>query len=335
MQPARRITARPEMTSLLRAFVSLLLAAAALALAAGTARGQTYPTKPVRVVTSAPGGGSDLVSRLMAQALTTSLGQQFIVENRGGGVVAGETVAKSPADGYTLLFYGSALWLLPLMRKDVPYDPMRDFVPISWVSRQPNVLVVHPSLPAQSVKALIALAKARPSALNYSSGGTGSSGHIGAELFKYMAGVNIARINYKGQGPATNDVVSGQVQLTFGTSGSVMPHVKSGRLRALAVTSAEPTALAPGLPTIAASGVPGYESEQMSGLFAPSKTPAAVLSVLGQETVRALNRQEIKDRVFQSGAEIVASSPEKFGAQIRAEVARLGKLIKAVGIRDE
>jgi len=323
------------MTSLLHALVALPIAAVALALAAGTAYGQIYPTKPVRVITSAPGGGSDLVSRLLAQAMTTALGQQFIVENRGGGVVAGETVAKSPADGYTLLFYGSALWLLPLMRKDVPYDPLRDFVPISWVSRQPNVLVVHPSLPARSVKELIALARARPGSLNYSSGGTGSSGHMGAELFKYMAGVNISRINYKGQGPATNDVVSGQVQLTFGTSGSVMPHVKSGRLHALAVTSGEPTALAPGLPTIAASGVPGYESEQMSGLFAPSKTPAAVLSVLGQETVRALSRQEIKDRVFQSGAEIVASSPEKFGTQIRAEVARMGKLIKAVGIRDE
>jgi tripartite-type tricarboxylate transporter receptor subunit TctC len=310
-------------------------AASALALATGAACGQAYPSKPVRVVTSAPGGGSDMVSRLLAQGLTASLGQQVVVENRGGGIVAGETVAKSPADGYTLLYYGSALWLLPLMRKDVPYEPLRDFAPISWVSRQPNVLVVHPSLPAPSVKALIALARAQPGALNYSSGGVGSSGHMGAELFKYLAGVDIVRINYKGQGPATNDVVSGQVQLTFGTSASVMPHVKSGRLRALAVTSAEPSALAPGLPTIAASGVPGYVSDQMSGLFAPSKTPAAVLAVLGQETVRALNRQEIKDRVFQSGAEIVASSPEQFAARIREELARMGKLIKAVGIRDE
>ncbi len=310
-------------------------AVASLILAAGSACGQGFPNKPLRVVTSAPGGGSDMVSRLLAQGLTTGLGQQVLVENRGGGIVAGEIVAKAPPDGYTLLYYGSALWLLPLMRKDVPYEPLRDFVPISWVSRLPNVLVVHPSLPAQSVKALIALARARPGALNYSSGGTGSSGHIGAELFKHLAGVDIVRINYKGQGPATNDVVSGQVQLTFGTSGSVMPHVKSGRLRALAVTSAEPSALVPGLPTIAASGVPGYESEQMSGLFAPSKTPAAVLAVLGQETVRALNRQEVRDRVFQSGAEIVASSPEQFAAKIREEIARIGKLVKAVGIRDE
>ena len=306
-----------------------------LILGTGFAHGQGYPNRPVRVVTSAPGGGSDMVSRLLAQALTAGLGQQVIVDNRGGGIVAGEIVAKAPPDGYTLLYYGSALWLLPLMRKDMPYEPLRDFAPISWVSRQPNVLVVHPSLPARSVKELIALARARPGALNYSSGGTGSSGHMSAELFKYIAGVNIVRINFKGQGPATADVVAGQVQLTFGTSGSVMPHVKSGRLRALAVTSAEPSALVPGLPTIAASGVPGYESEQISGIFAPSKTPVTVLAVLGREIVRALNRQEIKDRVFQSGAEIVASSPEQFTAKIREELARMGKVIKAAGIRDE
>lgn len=319
----------------IRSLAQQLAASALLAAFTGQAFCQAYPTRPIRIVTSAPGGGSDMVSRLMAQGLTTALGQQVIVENRGGGVIAGETVAKAPPDGYTLLYYGSALWLLPLMRKDVPYEPLRDFAPISWVSRQPNVLVVHPSLPARSVRELIALAKAKPRGLNYSSGGTGSSGHLSAELFKYMAGVNILRINYKGQGPATNDLVAGQVQLTFGTSGSVMPHVKSGRLRALAVTSAEPSALVPGLPTIAASGVPRYESEQVSGIFAPSKTPAGVLTVLGQEIVRTLNRQEIKDRVFQSGAEIVASSPEQFTAKIREELARMGKVIKAASIRDE
>lgn len=315
--------------------VTAAIAAAALAFPAGPACGQAFPGKPVRVVTSAPGGGSDMVSRLLAQGLTTNLGQQVIVENRGGGVVAGEIVAKSPPDGYTLLFYGSALWLLPLMRQDVPYEPLRDFAPISWVSRQPNVLVVHPSLPARSVKELIALARSRPGALNYSSGGTGSSGHMSAELFKYLARVSIVRINYKGQGPASSDVVSGQVQITFGTSGSVMPHVRSGRLRALAVTSAEPSALVPGLPTIASSGVPGYESEQMSGIFAPAKTPAPIIGTLSQEVVRALKRQDLRDRVFQSGAEIVGSSPEEFTAKIREELARIGKLIKAVGIRDE
>ena len=309
-------------------------AAAVLVLAAGEAHGQAYPSKPVRVVTSAPGGGSDMVSRLLAQGLTNSIGQQVLVDNRGGGTVAGDAVARSPADGYTLLYYGSALWILPLMRKDVPYDPQRDFAPISWVSRQPNVLVVHPSLPVKSVEELVALAKARPGALNYSAGGTGSSGHMAAELFKHLAKLDIVRINYKGQGPATNDVVSGQVQLTFGTAASVMPHVKSGRLRALAVSSAQPSALVPGLPTVAASGVPGYESEQMSGLFAPAKTPPSVLAYLNRETVKTLNRQEVKDRVFQSGAEIVASTPEQFGAKIREEVARIGKLVEAVGIRD-
>jgi len=311
------------------------VAAAAFTFAAGAACGQTYPSKPVRIVTSAPGGGSDMVSRLLARGLTAMLGQQFFVENRGGGTVAGETVAKAPPDGHTLLYYGSALWLLPLIRKDVPYDPLRGFAAISWVSRQPNVLVVHPSLPARSVKEIIALARARPGDLNYSSGGTGSSGHMAAELFKFMAGVKIVRINYKGQGPATNDLVAGQVQLTFGTSASVMYHVKSGRLRALAVTSGERSALVPGLPTIRESGVPGYEYEQMSGLFAPAKTPALIIRTLSQESNQALNRPEIKNRVFQAGAEVIASPPEQFSAKIRAEVARMDKMIKAVGVRDE
>jgi tripartite-type tricarboxylate transporter receptor subunit TctC len=308
---------------------------AALALAVTPVYAQTYPTKAVRIVTSAPGGGSDVVSRLLALGLTSTTGQQFLVDNRGGGVVAGETVSKSAPDGYTLLYYGSALWLLPLMRKDVPYDPMKDFVPISWVSRQPNLLVVHPSLPAKNAREFIALIKARPGQLNYSAGGTGSSGHMAAELFKYMTKVDIVRINYKGQGPATNDLVAGQVQMTFGTSGAVSVHVKSGRLRALAVTSSEPSALAPGLPTLTSSGVPGYEYEQMSGLFAPTKTPPAVLATLSQEVAKTLSRQEVKDRVFQSGAEIVAGSPERFGTKIREEVARMDKVIKAAGIQDQ
>lgn len=310
------------------------ITAALLTFAVNTAFAQTYPTKAVRIVTSAPGGGSDVVSRLLALGLASTTGQQFLVDNRGGGVVAGETVSNAPADGYTLLYYGSALWLLPLMRKDVPYDPMKDFVPISWVSRQPNLLVVHPSLPAKTVKEFIALVKARPGVLNYSAGGTGSSGHMAAELFKYMTKVDIVRINYKGQGPATNDLVAGQVQMTFGTSGAVSVHVKSGRLRALAVTSTEPSALAPGLPTLASSGVPGYEYEQMSGLFAPAKTPPAVLAILSQEVAKTLSRPEVKDRVFQSGAEIVAGSGERFGAKIREEVARMDKMIKAAGIQD-
>lgn len=315
--------------------VACLVVFGILVLVADAVSGQSFPGRPIRIVTSAPGGGSDVVSRLVAQGLTTSLGQQVIVDNRGGGTVAGDIVAKSPPDGYTLLYYGSALWLLPLIRKDVPYDPVRDFAPISWISRQTNVLVVHPSLPVKSVKELIALAKSRPGALNYSSGGVGSSGHLAAELFKFMARIEITRINYKGQGPATNDVVAGQVQLTFGTTASVAHFAKTGRLRALAVTSAEPSPLLPGLPTIAAAGLPGYESEQMSGMFAPARTPAAVISQLNQEIVRTLGKQEIRDRVFLSGSEVIASSPELFSARIKAEVARMGKVIREVGIRDE
>jgi tripartite-type tricarboxylate transporter receptor subunit TctC len=301
----------------------------------GAAWAQNYPVKPVRVVTSAPGGGSDVVSRMLAQSLSISLGQQVVVENRGGGVIAGEIVANSPPDGYTLLYYGSALWLLPLMRKGVPYEPVRDFAPISWISRQPNVLVVHPALPVKSVKELIALANARPGALNYSSGGTGSSGHLAAELFKYMAQVNIVRINYKGQGPATSDAMAGQVQLTFGTTSSVASYVRAGRLRALAVTSAEPSALFPQLPTIASSGLPGYESEQMSGLFAPVKTPVSIIATLNREIALSLTKPDIRERVFTSGAEIIASTPEVFLGKIKAEIARMGKLIRDTGIHDD
>jgi tripartite-type tricarboxylate transporter receptor subunit TctC len=287
------------------------------------------------MMTSAPGGSSDVVSRVLAQSLSASLGQQVIVENRGGGTLAGEFVARSSPDGYTLLYYGAALWLRPLMRKDVPYDPLRDFAPISLVSRQIDLMVVHPSLPVKSVKEVIALAQARPGALNYASGPTGSSGHLGGELFKYLTGVDIVRVNYKGQGPAMNDLVAGQVHLAFGTTGAVGPHVRTGRLRPLAVTGAQRSVLFPELPTIAASGVPGYELEQMSGLFAPARTPPSVIALLNQEIARTVARPEVRDRLLQVGTEVIASSPEQFAAKMRDEQARVGKMVRAMGIRED
>jgi tripartite-type tricarboxylate transporter receptor subunit TctC len=305
-----------------------------LGMGMGTVSGQDYPTKPIRVLTSPPGGGSDFVSRLIAQGLSSALGQQVIVENRPGGV-GPEAVAKSAPDGYNLLYYGGSLWLLPLMRKDVPYDALRDFAPISLTSIQPAILVVHPALPVKNVKDFIALAKAHPGQLNYSSGGAGSSGHLSAELFKAMAKVNLTRIPYKGQGPATLDLIAGHIQLTFGTTGSVLVHVKSGKLRALGVTTAEPSALAPGLPTIAASGLPGYESVQISGLNAPAKTPAAIINRLNQESVRFLNRPDIKEKLSGAGVEVVASTPEEFTNKIKSEIARMGKVIKEANIREE
>ena len=318
-----------------RRLIWRLLSVSLMAFAASLGVAQDYPTRPIRVLTSPPGGGSDFVSRLIAQGISGPLGQPVIVENRPGGTIAGETVAKAVPDGYTLIYYGSALWLLPLMRKEVPYDTVKDFAPISLTSMQPNILVIHPTLPVKSVKELIALAKARPGELNYGAGGTGSSGHLAAELFKSMAKVNIMRIPYKGQGPATNDLVAGHVQLTFATSGSVAGHIKSGRLRALAVTTAQPSALVPGIPTIAASGVPGYEAAQISGMFAPARTPVAIITQLNREIVRLLNRPEVKEKLFTTGVEVVASSPEAFAARVKSEIVRMGKVIREAKIRDE
>lgn len=300
---------------------------------ASMASGQNYPSKPIRIVTAAPGSGNDFAARLMAPGLTGSLGQPVIVDNRG--IIAIETVAKAPPDGYTLLFYGTVLWLAPFLRDNVSYDPVLDFSPVTWATNSPNILVVHPSLPVKSVRELIALAKARPGELNYGSGSAGSTSHLAAELFRAMAGVNIVRISYKGAAPALNDVIAGQVHLIFPSASSVMPHVKSGRLRALAVASAGPSALAPDLPTVAASGLPGYESASILGIFAPAGTPATIINRLNHEIERALNRTEVKQRLFNSGAEVVASSPERLAATVKSEMARLGKVIRDAGIRGE
>jgi tripartite-type tricarboxylate transporter receptor subunit TctC len=243
-------------------------------------------------------------------------------------------VSKAPPDGYTLLIDAASFWIGPLLQ-ETPYDPVKDFAPVTLTDSAPNVLVVNPSLPVKSVKELIALAKARPGELNYGSSSTGSTPHLAAELFNMMAGVKIVRVPFKGSGPAVISLLGGQVQLMFATAGSVAPHVKSGRLRALAVASLQPSALAPGLPTIAASGVPGYEAVAFEGMFAPAKTPVAIIDRLNQEIVRVLNRAEVKERFFNAGVETVGSTPEEFAAAIKSNVAKWGKLIKDAGIRDE
>ena len=302
------------------------------ALSANTAPAQSYPSKPIRIVTGGPGGGADFASRVMAAGLASALGQQVIVDNRGG-VVPGEIVSQAPADGYTLLCYPGSLWLGSLLQT-TPYDPIKDFAPISMLVRSPSILVVHPSLPVKSVKELIALAKAKPGALNYSAAGTGGATHLSAELFKAMAGVNIVFIPYKGAGAALADVLGGQVQLTFGSAASVAPHLKSGRLRALAVTSAQPSAIAPDLPTIAAS-VPGYDAVQNTGMFAPVKTPEAIINRLHQEIVKVLRSPDTKEKLFNAGVEAVASTPAELAATIKLEMVRIGKVIKEAGIRAE
>lgn len=314
-----------------------VFAVCATLVGATIASGQNFPSKPIHVLTSEPGGGNDFGARLIAQGLSVSIGQQVVVDNRGaaGGVIAAETVANAPPDGHTLLYYGSNIWLLPFLRSSVPYDPIKDFAPVTLAVRAPVILVVHPSVAAASVKELIAFAKANPGKLNYGAGATGSASQIATELFKAMAAVDITKISYKGQGPALNALIAGEVQVAFATPGSVTAHIKSGRLKALAVTTAQPSPLLPGLPTVAASGVPGYEAVSIVGMFAPAKTPAAVISQLNHEIVKVLSRPEIKERFFKSGVETVGSTPEEFGAKVKSEMARLGKLIRDTGMRDQ
>jgi tripartite-type tricarboxylate transporter receptor subunit TctC len=272
---------------------------------------------------------------LIGQAISGPLGQEVIVENRGGagGLIAIESVAKAPPDGYALLLYSNGMWTLPLMQK-VPYDPIKDFSPITLAVRAPSILVVHPSLPVHSVKELIALAKTRPGELNYASAGPASPNQVAGELFKYMAGgLKIAEVPFKGGGPAIIALVGGQVQLMFASAGSVAAHIKSGRLRPLAITSAEPSALLPGIPTVAASGLPGYDAVTIYCIFAPAKTPAAIINRLNQEIVRVLATPELKQRFFAAGIDVVGSSPDDLAARLRSETSTMSKMIKDTGLR--
>ena len=263
-----------------------------LLLGTGNAFSQSYPLKTVRIVTSAVGGANDLIARLIAQGIADPLGQPVIIDNRG--VISIELVSKAPPDGYTLLLFGPPMWVAPLLQ-NTPYDPVRDFAPITLLVRNPNILVVHPSVPVKSVKELIVLAKARPGELNYSSASTGGPTHLAGELFKAMAGVNIVHVPYKGGGPALNDLIGGHVQLTFDGS-NLVPHIKSGKLKPLAVTTLTPSALFPELPTVAGSGLPGYEAVALHGVFAPAKTPDTVINRLNQEMVRFISPRNSSSR---------------------------------------
>ncbi len=302
---------------------------------AGAACGQAFPSKPIRIVTSPVGGTNDIMARLIAQETTAPLGVPVIVDNRGGGGnVYGDIVAKSTPDGHTLLVTGNAFWTGPLLRK-APFDPLTDFAAITLATTSPNVIVVHPSLPVKSVKDLIALAKARPGELNFAAGQIGSGTHLAGELFGIMARVKIVRVSYKGAGPALNGVVSGEAQLMFAIAGSALPHMKSGRLRALAVSSLEPSPLVPGLPTIASAGLPGYEALQIQGVWAPAKTPVAVVNRLRDEIVRILNQPAVTKHLFNSGMEVVGSTPKAFADFLESDMAKLRKLFQDLGIKSQ
>jgi len=308
----------------------------AILLACGaTAGAQDYPSRPVRIVASQAGSSGDFVARVLAEGLTKNLGQQVIVDNRGGGVLAGELVSKSPPDGYTLLLYGNTHWLLPLMRKQVPYDAHRDFIPISTAARGINILVVHPSLPVKSVKELIALAKARPGQLNFSTAAPGTMNHLAAELFKFTARIDIIRVAYRGSPAAMNGVMVGETQLMFSPAAPALPAIKSGKVRPLAVASSERSPRYPDLPTLAESGLKGVDAVSIHGVFAPAKTPDAVVARLNQEIVRVLQRTEIQSRMDGIGVEAAGSTREQFANLIRDEVAVMGKVIREAGIQEK
>jgi len=307
------------------------LPAAMLLSGIACANAAEYPVKPLRIVTSEAGGGNDVPARIVAQGLTLALGQQVVIENRPSGVVPAEIVAKAAPNGYTLLFYNNALWTAPLIQA-TPYDMLRDFTPVSAVARAVNVLTVNSALPAKSVADLIALAKTKPGGLNYGSSGTGASNHLAAEIFRTMAQIDIVRVNYKGAGPALTALIAGELQLMFPSAGAATPHVRAGRVKALAVTSAAPSALFPGLPAIAAT-LPGYESLAIYGLFAPAGTPPAIIVRLNTVVAQFLARADIQERFAAAGMDAAASTPGQLSASVQAEVARIGKVIRAAGIR--
>lgn len=310
-----------------------------LAAAAGSAGAQSaaYPGKPVRIVVpSSPGGGTDILARIVAQKLTENLAQQFVVENRpGAGQIIGiEAVARSAADGYTLLMAASAIVINEVMYRKLPYATLRDFAPVTLGASLPNILVVHPALPVKSVRELIALAKARPGQLNYSSAGNGTSPHMSMELFRAMAGITLAHIPYKGTGPATTDLLAGQVQLSMPNVLTALPQIKGGKLRALGVTSGRRATGLPDIPAIAES-VPGYEAIQWYGVLAPAGTPREIVNKLQSEVARILVLPEVKERLSADGADPVGNRPEEFAAYIRAELGKWGKVVNAGGIKLE
>ncbi len=294
---------------------------------------ETYPNKPVRIITSDVGSGSDFAARIIAQELGTALNQSVIVDNRSSNLV-GSVAAKAQPDGYTLLVEGVSLWISPLLQA-MQYDIVKDFSPVTAMAATPWCLVVHPSLKAGSVTDLIALAKARPGTINYASAGAGGGAHLAAELFKQMAGVDIVHVPFKGSGAAAIGLIGGQVQMMFANPPAVIPHIKTGKLRAVAVTSAKPSALFPGLPTVTSSGLPGYEVTVTTALFAPARTPAAIIDVLNQDAVRALRKPDISERFFNSGVEVVGSTPAELASTVRSDLAKWSKVIKAAGIRTD
>jgi tripartite-type tricarboxylate transporter receptor subunit TctC len=298
---------------------------------------QPYPSKPILFVVPYPAGGPlDSVARLLGQKVSESTHQPVIVDNKpgAGGNIGADAVAKAPPDGYTILMGAVATHAInPTLYASIPYDPIKDFIPVTQIASTPNVLVVNPAVPAGNVREFIAYAKANPGKLNFGSGSTGSAGHLAGELFKAMAGIDMTHVPYKGAAPAMNDLIGGQIQLMFDNLASSLAQVRAGKVRALAVTTAKRSALAPELPTIAESGLPGFDINTWFGIFVPARTPHEIVERLHAEFTKALAAPDIRERMLNLGAEPVGGSSAEFVAYIRAESGKYARIIKASGAR--
>ena len=329
----------PDFISFIRARAWHVALACTLAVGVNEVAAQTYPAKPVRLVSPyPPGGANDILARIIGQKLGEHFGQQIVIENRAGatGNIGAEFVAKAAPDGYTILM-GQASNLtinISLMGK-LPFDPVRDFAPVTLVATTPNLLVVHPSLPVRTIKDLVVLAKGKPGTINYASSGSGSAGHLAAELFRKVAGVDMVHIPYKGAAPALTDVVAGQAQIYFTSPISAQPFVKGGRLRMVAVTSLQRSPSMPDIPTVAESGYPGFDVVSWWGVLTPAAVPREIVGKLHTEIVRILALPEIKARLADQGADAASNSPEQFAAYIKSEITKWAKLIKELGVKSE
>jgi tripartite-type tricarboxylate transporter receptor subunit TctC len=303
---------------------------------AGQALAQAdYPSRPVRIIVpSPPAGGTDIVARVLAQHFSKAFGQQFFVENKpgAGNLIGIEAAARAPADGYTLLMTASTLALNTVLYKQVPYDPVRDFTPITLAATAPNILIVHPGVPARTLAEFIALAKQKPGAMSYGTPGIGTSPHLCMELLKTMAGIDLQHVPYRGTAAAVTDVISGQIAVAFATALTAKPQVDAGRVRALAVSGPRRVEALPGVPSVAEAGVPGYEAMQWYGLVAPAGVPGAIIERLHAEAITALRSREMKERLAADGAEPLGSTPAEFAAFIRRELDKWSRVAEAARI---
>ena len=310
-----------------------------LALSSLAAAADSYPSRPVRLIAPfSAGGGVDIVARYLALKLTGKWGQQVVVDNRTGatGIIGTEIAAHSPPDGYTLILGNAATHAVNVsLFKKLPYDAVKDFAPVTLIGRVPEMLVVHPALPAANVRELIALAKAKPGELAFGSAGAGSPPHLAGELFQFLAKVKLVHVPYKGSAPALADLIGGQISMYFSNILSAVPFVKSGRLRGLGVTSEKRSVVAPEIPTIAESGLPGYEDYNWYGILAPKGTPRAILTQLHADIVQVVRGRDMEERLTKDGAEVIASTPDEFARFIREEIDRYARIVKASGLRAE